>query len=199
MLFIPAYLPSIHFLHALRKHPTPQFCLHGFYEKQTYRNRCTIYGANGRLDLTVPIVHSHNGKRQTDQMIKIHHAENWQKNHWKSLESAYRSSAYFEFYEDELLEVYKQKHSGLMEMNLAFIALFFTWLEEPFAPEFHASYTPLTDESSALLNAKTKYPKKTPAYAQVFETKYGFIPQLSCLDLFFNLGPETKSYLNTLD
>ena len=79
MKFIPAYLPAVGYLAALRNSDTLECCLHSHYEKQTYRNRCTIYGANGRLNLTVPVMHNSNGQRQTDLEMKIHYADNWQK------------------------------------------------------------------------------------------------------------------------
>ena len=197
MKFIPAYLPAVGYLAALRNSDTLECCLHSHYEKQTYRNRCTIYGANGRLNLTVPVMHNSNGQRQTDLEMKIHYADNWQKNHWKSLEAAYRSSPYFEFYEDELSEVYQQNHQGLMEMNLAFIVLFYRWLDEPFSMTMVEEYSPLSKEEEKLLDAKST-PKEYPNYPQTFDNKHGFISSLSCVDLFFNLGPEAKQYLNHL-
>ncbi len=78
------------------------------FQKQTYRNRCYIYGANGKQLLTVPILHSKSKGRQKTKEVKIDNSYAWQKIFIKSLESSYRSSPYFEFYEDEIMEVFKR-------------------------------------------------------------------------------------------
>ena len=102
MQFVPAYFPSIQYVKALLKAKDATFTLESNYQKQTYRNRCSIYGANGKLNLTIPIQHTKRDGRQKDKVVKIMWEENWQKLHWRSLSSAYRSSPFFEFYEDEL-------------------------------------------------------------------------------------------------
>ena len=84
-----------------------------------------------------------------------------------------------------------------MEMNLAFIDLFYRWLDEPFSMTMAKEYTPLSKEEEQLLDAKST-PKEYPNYPQTFDNKHGFISSLSCVDLFFNLGPEAKQYLNQL-
>ena len=110
MQFVPAYFPSIQYVKALIKAKEVTFTLESNYQKQTYRNRCSIYGANGKLNLTIPIQHTKRDGHQKDKAVKIMWEENWQKLHWRSLSSAYRSSPFFEFYEDELKEVFfKQK------------------------------------------------------------------------------------------
>ena len=87
--------------------------IHEFFRKQSYRNRCVIAGANGPLNLIVPIQRG-SGKTKVKD-IKIDHSQNWKKIHWKSLESAYRTSPYFEYYEHLFYPVYNKD-------NLKFLA-----------------------------------------------------------------------------
>ena len=90
--------------------------IHEFFRKQSYRNRCVIAGANGPLNLIVPIQRE-SGKTKVKD-IKIDHSQNWKKIHWKSLESAYRTSPYFEYYEHLFYPVYNEdKLKFLVDLN----------------------------------------------------------------------------------
>ena len=91
---------------------------HDNFQKQTYRNRCYIYGANGRQLLTVPIMHSKSTTRQKTKEVKIDNSFSWQKIFIKSLEASYRSSPYFEFYEDEVMKVFEKPFTYLLDLNL---------------------------------------------------------------------------------
>ncbi len=198
MQFIPTYLPSILYFDALIKADNPVFTLAHNYQKQTYRNRTSIYGANGRLNLMIPIQHNREKENQKDKDVNILWEENWQKLHWKSLTSAYRSSPFFEFYEDELKESFFQQHEKLMDHNLGLITCILSMLEVELAFSFEKTYCPLKQEEEKLIKAKhQKLPPLTP-YAQVFESKYGFIPHLSILDLIFNQGPQSLDYLEQI-
>ena len=84
------------------------------FPKQTYRNRANIYGANGRLSLIIPI--RHKGHR-TYKDIDMSYAEDWRKQHWKSIKNAYQTSAFFEYYEDRLKEIYDFEGSSLFDFN----------------------------------------------------------------------------------
>ena len=99
-LIAPTYLPNISYMAWLIKKKI-YFNLTDKYNKQTFRNRSEIYGANGKLILTIPIIHSKEKKLQLTKEVKIFDKINWQTNHWKSICSAYRSSPYFEFYEQD--------------------------------------------------------------------------------------------------
>ena len=197
MHFIPAYFPSITYVAKLLQQP-PTFCLYSHYQKQTYRNRCSIYGANGKLNLSIPIEHQKLGVHQSDIDVRIKVQENWKINHWRSLEAAYRSSPFFEFYEDELKEVFFSETDKLMDFNLTLMKVIFEWLSIEENHTFSEKYIPLNDEEEQLIVAKKNKPATLPAYTQVFESKHGFIPDLSVLDLIFNLGPEGRSYLEEL-
>lgn len=199
MQFIPAYFPSIQYIGALIKAKEVSFTLESNYQKQTYRNRCSIYGANGKLNLTIPIQHTKRDGHQKDSSVKIMREENWQILHWKSLTSAYRSSPYFEFYEDELKEVFFRQPKKLMDYNIDLLECILSLLEIDLSYSFKESYSPLTSLEESLINAKKQSTISQPVYQQVFATKHGFIPHLSILDLLFNLGPQSINYLEQLD
>ena len=95
----PAYLPNIHYMAWIVSQIEIVMVTKKPYQKQTFRNRTEIYGANGKLKLTIPIVHSKEKERQIDETVVIHYENSWQQKHWKSLENAYRSSPFFEFYD----------------------------------------------------------------------------------------------------
>lgn len=198
-LFIPAYLPSIAYTAALLQVETYGFYGGGNYQKQTFRNRCNIHGANGLLHLTVPIVHQKKGSKQKDSEVQIFHESRWKKEHWKSLEAAYRSSPYFEFYEDDFAPYFNSEESSLLEFNLQLLERIFQVLGIEFQKTLLNDLPEGSEIQLDYLNAKT--PLKSnhfPPYHQVFENKNGFIPNLSVIDLLFNLGPETEQYLRTI-
>ena len=188
----PAYLPNINYMAWLVAQKKIAFVTHNHYQKQTFRNRTEIFGANGKLKLTVPIVHNRSQTRQVDGEVAIHYENGWQKNHWKSLEAAYRSSPYFEFYEDEFHPFYHQRVDKLMNYNISLI--------QKILDLIGAEIEILTkekdiDEFSNLIIAKQDQVREIPHYHQVFQSKYGFIHNLSVLDLLFNLGPQSHDYL----
>lgn len=199
MQFIPAYFPSIQYIKALIKAKETTFTLESNYQKQTYRNRCSIYGANGKLNLTIPIQHTKRDGHQKDSSVKIMWEENWQMLHWKSLTSAYRSSPFFEFYEDELKEVFFQQPEKLMDFNIGLLKCILSFLEIDFSFSFKEDYSPLSPLEESLINAKKEPTISYPIYQQVFATKHGFISHLSIVDLLFNQGPQSLDYLEQLD
>ena len=199
MQFIPAYFPSIQYIKALIKAKETTFTLESNYQKQTYRNRCSIYGANGKLNLTIPIQHTKRDGHQKDSSVKIMWEENWQMLHWKSLTSAYRSSPFFEFYEDELKEVFFKQPEKLMDFNIGLLKCILSFLEIDFSFSFKEDYSPLSPLEESLINAKKEPTISYPIYQQVFATKHGFISHLSIVDLLFNQGPQSLDYLEQLD
>lgn len=199
MQFIPAYFPSIQYIKALIKAKETTFTLESNYQKQTYRNRCSIYGANGKLNLTIPIQHTKRDGHQKDSSVKIMWEENWQMLHWKSLTSAYRSSPFFEFYEDELKEVFFKQPEKLMDFNIGLLKCILSFLEIDFSFSFKEDYSPLSPLEESLINAKKDPTISYPMYQQVFATKHGFISHLSIVDLLFNQGPQSLDYLEQLD
>lgn len=167
------------------------------FPKQTYRNRCYIQGANGKLRLAIPT--KHNGARAIKD-IQISDDYNWQKEHFKSLVSAYKSSPYFEFYEDDLAPVFEQKEKFLLDLNLKTLAFINSKLKLDLKFDLTEKHE-LVDEDLDFrnrFNAKTDPAGNHPEYMQVFGEKFGFMPDLSILDLLCNEGPKSSTYLDEL-
>lgn len=172
------------------------------FQKQTYRNRCYIYGANGRLLLNVPVRHRRDNedKRKTKDSLVANEFD-WQKLHWKSIESAYRTSPYFEFYEDELRPLYEKKHKFLIDLNMETMQFVEDVFQESWnlkrTEEYKDTYTDLLD-IRGLITPKKNSGIITPEYTQVFSGKFGFIENLSVLDLIFMEGPNALNYLENI-
>lgn len=171
------------------------------YQKQTYRNRQYIYGANAKLLLNIPIKHT--GKknvRQKYKEVKIENDFKWQIIHWRSLETAYRTSPFFEFYEDELIHLYEKEYKYLLDFNYdCFEAVSeCLQLEKEYRKTEEYQFEILEEkiqDKRYLIDAKRKQLPTLETYTQVFEDKFGFIPNLSILDLLFNEGPNSLNYL----
>ena len=191
----PAYLPNIVYCSWLLVQNKVFFGEDTHFQKQTFRNRTEICGPNGRLKLTIPIVHSKSEKQQKENEVLIANATDWQKHHWKSICTAYRSSPFFEFYEADLAHFYEKKATHLIDFNLALIQKTMELIETPFSFEIVGWDEKKYQRMDFLINAKKMSNDKLGHYTQVFENKNGFLGNLSILDVLFNLGPETPSYL----
>lgn len=172
------------------------------YQKQTYRNRCIISNDRGRQMLNIPIQHTgRSGGRQQTQMVKPEDNYHWQRLHWRSLETAYRSAPYFEYYEEELKDFFNCSHNNLLNLNLASIELLCQLINCNFIKSttsvFSIEHPDLID-ARFLISAKSNPIIKLPQYPQVFEERHGFIPDLSVLDLLFNEGPNSLTYLKAI-
>ncbi len=193
-LFVPFYFPPIDYFRALVKHAVVLEWADR-YQRQSYRNRCHIYGANGLLLLSVPV--SHRGIRKAKDR-QIAYDSNWQKQHWKSLESAYSHAPYFQFYEAGLRPLYGKREKFLYDLNLKTLELTTDWLELDCSPRQTQYYekipTGVLDFRDSF-NAKNRRTANFTPYRQVFAHKHGFLPNLSILDLLFCTGPESISYL----
>lgn len=170
------------------------------YQKQTYRNRLYIAHNNGKLGLNIPVKHSKDGERQKTATVSIENNFHWQRDHWRSLEAGYRSSPFFEFYEDEIKPFFDQKHKRLFDCDLESMKLVAELIGIPFQYEFTQSYAKDPDPGEIIdhriLVRSKKVPEiPTPTYHQVHQNEHGFLNNLSVLDLLFNLGPESVSYL----
>ena len=160
-----------------------------------------IYGANGILLLNIPVKHLNSGAKhhQKYKEVRIENDFKWQKQHWKSLKSAYQTSPFFEFYEDDLAPLYHQEQKFLMDFNYRC----FERITDCLKLNIHFSKTteyirePIgTNDKRELINAKKQF--DLPPYNQVFQEKKGFLSNLSFLDLMFNEGPNSLNYLNDL-
>mgnify|MGYP002628128892 CR=1 FL=1 len=161
------------------------------FPKQTFRSRMLITGPNGSQLLAIPTVKT--GLRRTMKDVKISYAEDWQKDHWKSLEASYRRSPYFEYYEHLFMPFYKAKKETLLEFNLELhdTILKILSLELPYSQsEKYSDYE--NDFRGHSFELKTEEIKQ---YTQVFNDRQEFAPNLSILDAIFNLGPQTTMLL----
>lgn len=193
----PAYLPNVQYCNWILQQQQIHFTGSTTYQKQTFRNRSEIYGANGKLKLTVPIRHTHGIRKSLDQEVSIAYDTDWQKQHWKSICAAYRSAPYFEFYEADLEPFYQEKIISLFEFNLKLLSQVMQLLEVSFTYKIVSWNPNVHKRMDHLIDAKQKVTTGFENYTQVFGTKFGFIPNLSILDVMFNLGPNTSSYLKT--
>ncbi|MEJ2881137.1 WbqC family protein [Pedobacter sp. GR22-6] len=168
------------------------------FPKQTYRNRATIYSPNGSLDLIIPVIRGANAHTSIKD-VRISNDFNWQRLHWKSLESCYRKSAYFEYYEDELARFYHQKFEFLFDYNLELLQWLLKQMKKDVSLNFTTEYVKeIPDELD--FRTKLHFKKKqavtdAKAYFQVFDDRHGFKPNLSIADLLFNQGPQSRSYI----
>ena len=179
------YLPSIQQYCLFAQLATINLNLEEYYDRGTERNRTLIASANGPLLLVIPT-----GKiAPADRFYKaipIAYEEPWQKRHWKSLESSYRRSPYFEFYEHHFHPFYaNNQFEYLWEFNLAILETINKLLK--LSPQINLD--PIAE--------KFAYPSKINPYTQVFETKNGFIENLSIFDLLANKGPDSTNYLKS--
>ncbi|MCX2680713.1 WbqC family protein [Galbibacter sp. EGI 63066] len=168
------------------------------YQKQTYRNRAYIYSPNGIQMLSIPIKHTKSKGHRKYKDVILEDSFDWKKQHWKSLQTAYRTSPFFEFYEDELAPFFEKKHRFLYDMNLESMELMSECLQLELDLTPTQSYeTQISDYADMrfLVNAKSGKKYDFTPYTQVFGDKHGFIENLSGLDLLFNEGTNALSYL----
>lgn len=166
------------------------------YQKQSYRNRCHILSAQGVVPLSIPVKNGNKKIKISD--IEIDYGQRWLDVHWRTIQSAYGSAPFFEYYGDYVWDVYERRPEKLFQLNLDLFNLFSKLLKlnksvrhtETYLQEYDA---PVWDGRNEI------HPKKEPdnlrllPYQQVFGKQ--FVPNLSILDLLFNLGPEAASYL----
>jgi hypothetical protein len=196
VLVHPTYFPSISHFVAMVQSDQVIFELDDNFQKQTNRNRMYIYSPNGVQLLNIPIKHSKNSFQKTKD-VKIENDFNWQKQHFKSLEAAYRSSPFFEYFEDDIRPIFTKKHEFLMDLNLLTFALVSECLGVKFetlhTTEYFKEVNGVRDYRT-LANGKKDASLFKP-YTQVFEEKAGFLNNLSVLDLLFNEGRYALDYL----
>ena len=197
ILIHTTYLPNIDTFVAIAKAKQVSFEVCDNYQKQTYRNRTHIYGTNGKMPLTIPVVYSQKN-RQLYKDIQVSNDTNWQDLHWKSIKSAYNSSPFFEFYEHDLQALFENEVSYLMDFNFKCFDVVLDCLQEQFSfdttTEFDKKPGNISDFRPLVDNRKEIEQHFKP-YTQVFDDKHGFISNLSILDLIFNEGPNAMMYL----
>jgi len=194
----PTYFPNILFFSKILNHKRILFEINDNYIKQTLRNRTLIYHANGILNLSVPVKYS-SKKKQKFKDIQICNDTNWQKKHFKSIKFAYRSSPFFEFYENRFEKIFTKKEKFLIDINLKSIALLFKLIDRRLEYNFTEKYNEIyTGYANSRRISNLNFSDKSLSfekYTQVFERKYGFKKNLSMLDLLFNYGPNYYNFL----
>nr|WP_315200908.1 WbqC family protein [uncultured Flavobacterium sp.] len=194
----PSYFPSISHFVAMAQSDTITFEMEDNFQKQTNRNRTYIYSPNGIQLLNIPTKHSNLSHQKTKE-IKIEQEFDWQKQHFKSLEAAYRSSPFFEYFEDDLLPIFQKKHTFLMDLNLEAFDVVCKCLRMKLQFDTTTEYFHEIDNQQVidfryLVNGKKDHSVFEP-YTQVFDDKHGFLNNLSVLDLLFNEGKFAMDYL----
>ena len=199
ILLHPSYFPSIEKMAYISQAEKLVWEVEDNYQKQTYRNRAYIAHSNGRLLLNIPIKHSKDGVRLKMKDVIVENDFPWQEQHWKSIQSAYRTSPFFEYYEDDLSHLFLEPSENLMTHNLRIFdvlcELIGIDLDSSKTTSFESEPQPEITDLRFLINAKRKPDFQTEPYTQVLEANHGFLPNLSVLDLLFNEGPNTLGYL----
>lgn len=197
-VFSSCYLPPVYYYAQLLNAENIVIDENEFFVKQTFRNRCSILGANGVQDLIVPIKNRNTKMKMKD--VEIANNEDWQKNHWKSIESAYRKSPFFEYYEHDFYSFYSAKeYTNLVIFNSDLMDKINRLLNlkiEIHITEDYFQKTPLDIDYRTTISPKNKqlvFNQKE--YIQVFSDKLGFKSNLSIIDLLFNEGPNSLNYL----
>ena len=175
------------------------------FQKQSYRNRCYFYGADGVQSLQVPILHEGGTHKQPISEIKIDWSKPWLLQHKRAIISAYRTSAYFEYYQDELFAILDNQPEKLFDLNMAIIRFFIEKIglaidlhtTEEYSHEVLCTDLRETIHPKRANNILEDMNLKKP-YFQVFAQKHGFQSDLSIMDLLFNEGPESILYLINL-
>lgn len=197
----PALTPAVIYIEACEN-----------FQKQSYRNRCYFYGADGIQSLQVPILHEGGTHKQPISEIRIDWSKPWLLQHKRAIISAYRTSAYFEYYQDELFAILDNQPEKLFDLNMALIRFFIEKtglaIDLRTTEEYSRGGQILTSDGSIATCEDlrdTIHPKRDNSiiedlglkkpYFQVFSQKHGFQSDLSIMDLLFNEGPESICYL----
>jgi WbqC-like protein family len=200
ILLSSAYFPPINYLSIVCRADKFFIEKEENYLKQTYRNRCLILTANGPSSLSVPVL-SGSSIKSPVRDIKIDYSKRWQQVHIRALISSYKSSAFFEYYFEDFEKIIKCKPAFLIDLNSNTLETVMRIIGISKAIE----YTNIFEQYGESANdfRKSISPKKNipgnlsqKEYYQVFNYRFGFVSGLSILDLIFNVGPDSLSYLS---
>ncbi len=192
-----AYLAPVDYYRCLVEFDKIIIEQHCNYVKQTYQNRCVIASANGPQILSIPVERTDSTKCLTKD-IRISDHDNWRHLHWNAIVSAYNSTPFFEYYEDDFRPFYERKHEFLFDFNEGLRELVCRLIDIEPKVHYSSSFEVLKDNDFR----ETIHPKKKPLhsefkpYYQIFDSKFGFQPNLSIVDLLFNMGAESIFSLN---
>jgi len=173
---------------------------HDTYSKQTYRNRFQILGPNGLQNLSIPVVKPF-GSETKMKDVKISYTRDWQNQIYRSIRTAYRNSPFYEFYIDDFMFCFTQKHDKLINLNIGILKTVLEILEIDVTLEFSTQFNKThPHDLRDIVHPKPQYRKtdnlyRNVTYHQLFTDKFDFIPNLSIIDLIFNEGPLSYLYL----
>ena len=197
-----AYLPPVQYMTKFLVYDQVCIEMHENYQKQSFRNRCIIFGANGPLTMVIPVKKNH-GEKTVISDIQLDFDTSWQKIHWKSMVSAYRNSPFFEFYQDELYRLLMKHIKYLADYNLMLLDYLVDLIDPgiSYKTSTHYLINGSYDDYRLSVNPKKRLQKpdvifEAVPYKQVFSEQHGFIPNLSIVDLIFNMGPESYEILS---
>ncbi len=195
------YFGNVNYYSGLINSNNYAFSLYEPYRKMGFLNRCRILGANGPIDLTVPVVGGREVKLPVKD-VRISYREDWRSQHYRSLVSAYNRSPWFFQYQEILEKIYTNKFEYLWELNFETHRMVSSILKIDYAKNSIESI-PVQDDGLPEIRYTPKDPNplriQLPEYVQVFSDRYGFVPSLSILDLIFCEGPGALRLLKTAD
>ena len=207
VLLVTSYWPNLHYFFYVLNASIINIEQFDNYSKQSYRNRTQILSANGVLNLSIPI--KKNKSEKVINSIEISYKEDWQKNHWRAITSAYKNSPYFDFFEEDLKVFYSNKYNLLIDYNTDQIKFIIKVLKQKKNIQLTKQYERNPDsviDLRTIIHPKQSYlsdklvaNKLDQSYYQTFENKISFTPNLSILDLLFNKGLHTIDYLKSID
>ena len=190
-IFPTAYLPSIEYVSLFLKAEDASIELFETYQKQSCRTRTNVMTANGIQTLTIPVIKT-NGNHTLTKDIEISYKESWQQIHLRCLESAYRKSAYFDYYFPYFEKIYKQKFNTLVELNEFCLKTILKIMKVKKDYSYTTDFERIVDENDYRISLSKGTNKiEMKPYYQVFADRHGFIPNLSIVDLLFNEGPNS--------
>ena len=202
LLVATAYHPPVGYMAEVMR--SDEIVVEAFetYTKQTCRNHCVIFGPNGPQTLSIPVIKV-NGNHTLTRDILISDHQPWQNIHWRSIKTAYNNSPFFLYYQDNFAHFYEKKFRFLLDLNLEI----FQTLLEVLKTKCILNLTESFEKSPGnIKDLRQEYVAKSPGsqvtyphYTQAFGSRHGFIPGLSILDVIFNLGPEAKFYLESVN
>jgi len=202
LLISTAYLPPVSYVSACIH--AANICIEKYetYPKQTLRNHCIIYGPNGKQVLSIPILKV-DGNHPKTKDIRVSESIPWQKMHWRSIKTAYSNSPFFIYYCDYFVPYFEKKQEFLVDFNTSLLETIFQVLKTDKSVTGTGQFEKTVSNK---IDSRTLWGKKSPEihsnfpeYTQVFSSRHSFIPDLSIIDLIFNLGPEARQYLENFE
>lgn len=176
------------------------------YTKQSFRNRCDILSGNGVISLSIPVKKESGRDKIPIREVEIEYVMEWQKQHWRSIVSAYGSSPFFEFYDYLFEPLFKKKEKYLIDHNNNCMDVVCGCIKKRVEIGRTTDFMETEGNETILdfrqsISPKAALQKEDPyftnvEYYQVFAEKFPFQKNLSILDLLFCEGNDTLNLLN---